>query len=490
MSRADDRTFDGPEAGSRVVTDRIGRALDLVASKLRGLEVATRHLDPERQAVLAARWESLPPHVRTAAQIVGRRSVGCEGTHGVFPQCDLTCSPCYHSAEANRVRVDGPHTIREIGRQMRYFASKRGPVSHAQLIGGEVTLLEPNDHAAAIDVMRSFGRMPMSFSHGDFSEEYLHQVTLHPDGTPRHRDISWAVHIDTTMRGRSGAPKPQTEQELNPFRQQVCDMFERLRRDHGIRSYLAHNMTVTPGNLGQVAEMLADCKGMGFRMFSFQPAAYVGNEHRWEEGFREVTDDLVWAEIERGVGRSVPFGMIQFGDVRCNRTSWGVLVGDSFVPVLEEGDPLDERARDALYDTFPGNWMGVAPGLKVVKFIRAVARRPSVVPVAASWAVRFIRRSGGLRAFRNGARPITMVMHSFIDARDVAPAWDLLRQGVVSEEPAIRAAQERLDACVYSMAHPDSDEVVPACVQHSLLDPHENRQLVELLPVRRRPVKM
>jgi len=119
-----------------------------------------------------------------------------------------------------------------------------------------------------------------------------------------------------------------------------------------------------------------------------------------------------------------------------------------------------------------------------------VMRRPSVVPLAASWAVRFVRRAGGLRAFRGGVHPLTIVMHSFIDARDVAPAWDLLRQGLVSDEPAIRAAQERLQACVYSMAHPDSDELVPACVQHSLLDPQENRQLVELLPVRRRPAKV
>lgn len=459
---------------------------DRVRNKLLSLEEATRHLDPERQAVLAARWESLPEHARTAAQIVGRRSVGCEGTHGVFPQCDFTCTPCYHSADANRVRIDGPHTIREIGRQMRHFASRRGPVSHAQLIGGEVSLLEPEDHAAAIDVMRSHGRMPMSFSHGDFTEDYLHQVTLHPDGTPRHRDVSWAIHIDTTMRGRNGAPKPQTERELNPFRQHVCDMFGRLRRDHGIRSYLAHNMTVTPSNLDQVADMLDECKAMGFRMFSFQPAAYVGNERRWEPGFREVTDDLVWAEIERGIGRSVPFGMIQFGDVRCNRTSWGLLVANRWVPVLEEGDPADERARDALYETFPGNWMGVPPALKVAKFLRAVARRPSVIPLTVSWARRLVRRAGGLGAFRHGATPLTIVMHSFIDARDVAPAWELMQQGVVSDEPAIRAAQERLEACVYSMAHPESDELVPACVQHSLLDPQENRQLVELLPVRRR----
>ena len=37
--------------------------------------------------------------------------LGCEGTLGVFPRCNLTWSPCYHSADANKVRTDGTHTL-------------------------------------------------------------------------------------------------------------------------------------------------------------------------------------------------------------------------------------------------------------------------------------------------------------------------------------------------------------------------------------------
>jgi hypothetical protein len=33
------------------------------------------------------------------------------------------------------------------------------------------------------------------------------------------------------------------------------------------------------------------------------------------------------------------------------------------------------------------------------------------------------------------------------------------------------------------MAHPDSGTLVPACAQHSVLDPLENLRLRELLPV-------
>ncbi len=47
----------------------------------------------------------------------------------------------------------------------------------------------------------------------------------------------------------------------------------------------------------------------------------------------------------------------------------------------------------------------------------------------------------------------------------------------------MRAAQERLHACSYAMAHPEQGRTVPACVQHSILDPAENLDLLELLPM-------
>ena len=84
---------------------------------------------------------------------------------------------------------------------------------------------------------------------------------------------------------------------------------------------------------------------------------------------------------------------------------------------------------------------------------------------------------------RRTIRPITFVMHVFMDAADVAPAWTLMEQGIEAADPAIRATQERLRACVYAMAHPELDRVVPACVQHSVLDPGENQQLRGSLPI-------
>ena len=53
----------------------------------------------------------------------------------------------------------------------------------------------------------------------------------------------------------------------------------------------------------------------------------------------------------------------------------------------------------------------------------------------------------------------------------------------MSEDPGIRETQERLQACSYAMAHPESGRLVPACVQHSVLDPAENLRLSRELPI-------
>lgn len=438
---------------------------------------------------MAARWAALPDHVKTPAQLLGRRFAGCEGTHGVFPACDFACKPCYHSVDANKVPVDGAHTIAEVSRQMAYLRTRRGPAQYAQLIGGEVTLLSPGDHAATLATMREHGRMPMSMTHGDFDYDYLRRLAVRPDGTRRFRSLSFAAHIDSTMHGRTGVPHPTSEAELQAHRATFCEKFERLRREHRVRSHLAHNMTVTADNVEEIPEVIRASHALGFRMFSFQPAAYVGNEGRWREGYRAMTDDDVWDRVEDGAGVRLPYRAVEVGDIRCNRTVWGLYVGDRYVPLLDDREPADLALRDAFYDALPGNLLFAPRAQQTVRIMRGIRRAPRVVPLALSWSRRFVRRAGGLGAFRHGAHPVTFVMHSFMDARDVAPAWTLLQRGTMSNDPHVRATQERLQACTYHMAHPELDELVPACVQHSVLDPVENRELVTLLaaPTRRRP---
>jgi len=435
------------------------------------LIAAGRPVHPDTAAALARRWRELPETVRTPAQLLGRRTTGCEGTHGVFPRCNLACTPCYHAKEAQQVRTDGPHTLAEVDRQMAYLRATRGTGQHAQLIGGEVTLLGPRAHAGALEVMERHGRKPMSMTHGDFDDDYLRALALTPDGRPRFRRLRFAAHFDSLMLGRRGIPRPRREADLDPHRRRFVAMFERLEAEHGAAFDLAHNMTVTPANLGQVADVVRSCATMRFGMLSFQPAARVGNPRRWKEDYRAVGIDDVWREIERGIGARLPWAHLQMGDPRCNRSAYGILAGGRWTPLLDDHDPRDLRVRDRFLDAFGGT-----------DFERPA--QPSLAHVGAGWLARFVRRAGLARLITGRPRALTFVVHAFMDADVVGPAWAAIERGETATDPAIRAAQERLEACSYAMAHPDDGRLVPACVQHSVLDPQENLALRRVMPVR------
>ena len=454
-------------------------------ARVREWEARSRPVHPETRAALSRRWAELPKHVRTPAQILGQHAVGCEGTHGVFPRCNLACTPCYHSRDANRVRIDAGHTLEQVREQMRLLRRLRGPHAHAQLIGGEVSLLAPDDHAAALAVMREQGREPMSMSHGDFDYDYLTGLTLGPDGRRRLDRVSFAGHFDMLMFGRRGIERPRDEASLNPYRQRFTAMFTRLRREHGVRYFLAHNMTVTPGNLGQIAGVVRDCRDYGFGLFSFQPAAFVGDDRRWHEGYRDTAADDVWVQIEAGAGTRLPFRALQIGDERCNRTTYGFYVGGDYFPILDEHDRADLRVRDGFLRYLGGvRFSGTPLPLLAVALARAVVRHPSILVVFTGWVGRMARKVGLRRLMKHRRiRPVTFVMHSFMDAADVAPAWEAMRRGESSTDERIAATQQRLAACSYAMAHPESGELVPACVQHSVLDPGENFELRRLLPL-------
>ncbi|WP_255175988.1 radical SAM domain-containing protein [Rhodococcus sp. 06-1474-1B] len=461
-----------------------------IRAMLGRVEASTRPVDPQTRAALDERWAALPVGVRTPSQTLGRHAVGCEGTHGVFPKCNLTCSPCYHSADANKVRIDGEHTLREVAAQMRHLAARRGPRAHAQLIGGEVSLLAPEVHAAALTIMREHGREPMSFTHGDFDYEYLQSVVVGEDGRPRFGRVSYAVHFDKLMRGRRGIPRPRSEAELHPYRQRFAEMFARLKSEHGVSSYLAHNMTVTPDNIDEVAEVVENVVAMGgYSMVSFQPAAFVGDARRWSGGYREVDIDMVWDRIEVAMQQQISHHSIQFGDPRCNRTALGFMVGGRWHPFIDVTHSAEVDARDQFFRHLGGvNFGGTPPPLLFLKVLRVLIGHPRGVLVAVRWARSVVRRCGGVRelsvAFaRRRVRPMTFVVHRFMDAENVSPAWAMMQSGKTASDSVLLETQERLAACTYSMAHPETGELVPACVQHSVLDPGENQELRKLLPL-------
>ena len=457
-----------------------------ILTRIRYWERMTRSISSESKSALDRRWAELPDHIKTPNQILGRFAVGCEGTHGVFPKCNMTCSPCYHSADANKVPTDGAHTLRTVKAQMKYLQRHRGPRAHAQLIGGEVSLLSPEDHAMTLLAMRDAGREPMSMTHGDFDYEYLTALALDQDGKPRFAKLSFAAHFDSLMRGRRGIVRPRYERELNPFRVQFAAMFKRLKSEHGIDSYLAHNMTVTPENIEQVAEVTAGLLVTPFNMLSFQPAAYIGDERRWSADYSEISIDAVWDEIESGAGRKLPWRAIQFGDPRCNRSMVAIQNKDLLSPLLDPENSKDLVVRDLFLKHFGGMIIGgTSPLILITKIMRRLTRHPGVIFPFAGFIVRTIHGSGGLLPVVRAVakRQInfkTFVVHNFMDAAEVKPAWAMMEKSEISLDPKILETQERLRACIYTMSHPETDRLIPACVQHSVLDPGENLQLLQI----------
>jgi hypothetical protein len=273
------------------------------AAWIRDFVLRTRPIHPESRTALAKRWSELPEHIKTP-------------------------------------------------NQMQFLRATRGPRAHAQLIGGEVSLLPARDHALALLAMRSQGREPMSMTHGDFDYDYLLNVVLDDDGNSRFKKVSFAGYFDSLMRGRRGLVRPQNEAELNPFREKFAKMFLDLKRDYGVNSYIAHNMTVTPSNHGQVSQVTKDVFEMAFNMLSFQPAAYVGDDRRWKEDFKTVTIDSVWSQIEAGVGQRLPWQAVQFGEPRRNRSIVVLRVGPLLVPLLDPNESADLLVRDLLLAHF------------------------------------------------------------------------------------------------------------------------------------------
>ncbi|MEO6957432.1 MAG: radical SAM domain-containing protein, partial [Antricoccus sp.] len=341
------------------------------------------------------------------------------------------------------------------------------------------------DHAEAILAMREQGREPMSMSHGDFDPDYLSALVLGPDGKPRLPRVSFAGHFDMLMFGRRGIERPPDEKSLHPYRRRFADQFAAMRREHGVRYFLAHNMTVTPRNLDQIAEVITECHDYGFGLFSFQPAAFIGDDRRWHEGYRDTSADDVWRQIETGAGARLPYRALQVGDVRCNRTTYGFYVGKKYFPILDDQSPADLHTRDLFFRYLGGvDFAGTPLPALIGKIVRVIGAHPSIAVTFVGWSRRMLGKVGIRRLLRyHRIRPVTFVMHSFMDATEVNPAWDAIKAGTTSSEPRILAAQERLLACSYAMAHPETGELVPACVQHSVLDPAENVALRTLLPM-------
>ncbi|MGO8874579.1 MAG: hypothetical protein ACLQNG_02280 [Acidimicrobiales bacterium] len=127
--------------------------------------------------------------------------------------------------------------------------------------------------------------------------------------------------------------------------------------------------------------MVARCKAIGFNMFSFQPAAHIGDERRWKEDYRSLEPDKVWELIEAGAGARLPFRVFQVGDERCNRTAWGFFLGDRWYSLLDDEDPKD---LGCVMPTSP-TWVGCTSTRRGTCSSYAWLAWPLLIPSSCRW---------------------------------------------------------------------------------------------------------
>lgn len=386
----------------------------------------------ESRALLQKNWRTLPLALQTPHQMFGRQGNGCGATIGAMPRCDFACRGCYLGEGANKIPAQAVEAIKA---QMRTLRPVLGPAGNLQLTDGEVSLRPVEEVIELLQYARSLDLIPMLMTHGD---TFRRNTGLLRRLVTEGNLTELSIHIDTTQRGRVGAWRHATrEAELNGLRAEFGAMLRQVRKDTGVPVRAATTMTVTPENIGGVADVVQWLQQHpdDFFMISFQPIAQVG---RTEDGLGDSVDvEHLWREIARGLyGDDAPSSVARLlsgqkwlGHPGCNRFVHGLFatrrtrtpepsVHATFHPVRQQGDAVDERVVDGFLSRFGG--LSFRRDRRAVACARALGvflKDPqfvgrSLLPYARHWLRRFDGVSSwrALRDMLNGS----LSVHGFL----------------------------------------------------------------------------
>ncbi len=425
------------------------------------LSILLEPVSAEKKALLAARWQRLPPELRTGWQVVGRQLTHCAYTLGAS-YCSFGCTHCYLPANANRVPLPS------LGEMKAQIDANRRFLGHAgalQITGGDVVdaylrASRPDELVEILRYANDAGVVPMLMTHGQSLLEnpaYLERLVL--DGRLR----KMAVHIDVTQAGRPGFPIRSlgSEADLHALRQQFVDLVHRVREATGVRLSVAHTVTVTERNLESIGEivrwLLADRRRLqAFGMLSFQPEAQVG---RTRFSARPATAEACWTKICEAVGMDLAKDHLWFGHPDCSHwVTLAVLYPEGRVVNLFPADTESRALWDALLGIFGGVGSREARSLETnLRRLALILRRPSVLAVAwrYTWSLLRRERLGFFQTLRRLARRrvafLNVVQHNFMSAQEVRSGSETVHR--------------RLAACSFrgAVRHGDGWEAVPMC---------------------------
>ncbi|MEA2779520.1 MAG: 7,8-dihydro-6-hydroxymethylpterin dimethyltransferase [Rhodospirillaceae bacterium] len=348
------------------------------------------------------------------AQAMGRRwAIGCVALE-ITQRCNLDCSLCYLSENAEAIR-DVP--LPELFRRIDEIRSIYGPKTDIQVTGGDPTLRRRDELVAIVRRIRDRGMRPALFTNGirasrDLLSE-LAQAGL----------VDVAFHVDMTQ-GRRGYC---SEVELNVLRR---DYIEQAR---GLRLAVIFNTTVFAGNFAEIpgvaAFLTAHSDIVAFASFQLQADTGRGTER---ERASCITSDSVAEAICRGIGSRLSFGFPAAGHVRCNQYAMALVCNGRAYDFYDDRDFVTL----ALEATAGLQFERRSRRRAVVSSLAWALRHPQFIAPASRWLARKLwRMRYDLIAARGRINKISFFIHNFMDA--------------------CRLERDRIDGCAFMVASAD-----------------------------------
>jgi hypothetical protein len=421
---------------------------------------------PEARRALKASWESLPGPFRTPEQMFGRQGNPCGATLGAMPRCDFACRGCYLGEEANHVPSLPTEAIKA---QMRALRPLLGNNGNLQLTDGEITLRPEDELIELLRYADELGLIPMLMTHGDSFRRRPGLLERLMEGGLR--EIS--IHVDTTMRGRTGVYKNATrEEELNPLRDEFAQMIRDARKTTGRPLVAATTLTVSPDNLpGIPAVMKCVLKNAdAFKMVSFQPMAQVG---RTEDGLGGgVSQEALWEAIANGLSgpchdpAHLSGGQMWLGHPACNRYVHGFVLDEpgrpsAYFPMRLQDDPLHVRTIQRYLARFGGaSFRRDTKAQSRARFLGMILRAPLF------WLGDVVSYARGQARRMAPEKPWAFVS-KVVRGRAKLYHFQIVSHHFMSrEEIETPLGRERLDLCVFRV--PVGDKLVSMCEVNAL----------------------
>lgn len=286
----------------------------------------------ERQRALKETWERLDPRFRRPNQVLGRRStVGCVALE-ITQRCNLDCTLCYLSENAEST-PDPPLEV--VFERIEAIRRTYGPGVSVQVTGGDPTLRDRVELVAIVRRLSERGLRPSLLTNGLLATRGLLEE-LSGAGL-----FDVAFHVDTTQRRK----RWPTEAALNEVRE------EYIGRARGLPLAVIFNTSVHAGNLDEVPMLVrffldrSDVVGMA----SFQLQADTGRGE-WRKRDAGVSLPAVRERITAAVGAGpLAWDAALLGHPDCHQATMLATAGGEAVDVLSDR-PLYERFLEEFKD--------------------------------------------------------------------------------------------------------------------------------------------